>query len=912
MRKLLMAGLLITLALAGWSASPEAQNAQALKIQEIVLSALTAFESQHELPELPANRPQDLRSGRIRLVFEVQSSEALKKLNERIVALGGTVESVYEHLAQATVPMRAVRSLAALSAVAWVRTPLTPVFEQGSTVSEGVRLMGIDAWHSENLKGQGVKIAIIDGGFQGYRARLGGELPPAERVIVRSFNSEEDIEADERHGTAVAEVVYDVAPEATLYLVNFDTDVALGRAVDFLISEGVQVINTSFNFFTGCPWEGTGIIEPIVRKARAAGIFWAVSVGNHGTEHWEGAFTDPDNNGFHNFADKDETLSFDADPDEPGLIRATLSWEDKCTGALDNYEFLLFDNTDRQRARGSQLRSGYPLRLLFFNVREAGTYHLKVRRVRGTRPAKLDISIIDIEPEYMVFEGSVSIFEPALSPNAYSIGATDHRNDSPRRYSSRGPTQDGRIKPDFAAPDGVRNTTFRPFFGTSASSPHAAGAAALVKSVVPAWRPEAIANFLASRAVDLSSPGPDNTVGWGRIALGAAPKADEPALLVQPALVRFEGRRGEVTSPLQEIEITNARRGELTWTAEANVPWLKLSASSGTAPAKLALQPDLSQLKEGRYEAQVKISSEKALGSPMTVRVLLTVTAAPVIATDLSRVELRARVGGPAPDAVRFQIRNTGGSTLNWAATPTVPWITLNPTRGTAPTTVTMTVDMSKLQVGTNEGSVEITAPDAANSPFRLPVVVQLEGAAAAIGLFPAQLRFVAPSKGPNPAPQLIEIANIGSGELRWTAQAQTASLKLSATSGIAPALIQASLEPAQLAPGTYESAVIITAENARNSPFTLPVQIQITQEVPAGELITLLFSKLEFVSPTAWARSERGTPSDGCLVYTNRDSQPQKIRVTLPNGDLLEFDVPAGNSVIACGNILYIDLRRR
>ncbi|MDW8111180.1 MAG: S8 family serine peptidase [Candidatus Bipolaricaulota bacterium] len=907
MRRLLALGVLLIAVSVVVSTSPQAQDTRLTKIQDLLMSALTAFEAHHELPELPATKPEDLKAGRARVVVEAVASTEVSKLAERIGALGGRVESVYEQRVQALVPLRALRELATLETVEWVRTPLVPVFEQGSTVSEGVRVMGVEGWHSENLKGQGVKIAIIDGGFRGYRAKLGTELPPAERVIVRSFTSDEDIEANQPHGTAVAEVVYDVAPEATFYLVNFDTDVALGRAVDYLISEGVQVINTSFNFLTGCPWEGTGIIEPIVRKARAAGIFWAVSVGNHATEHWEGTFTDPDNNGFHNFADKDETLSFEADPNETGPIRATLSWEDRCSGAADNYDFLLFDSNDRQRARGSQIRSNYPLRLIFFNVREAGTYHLKVRRVRGTRPAKLDISVINVDPEYMIFEGSVSIFEPALSPSAYSIGATDPRSDAPRRYSSRGPTQDGRMKPDFAAPDGVRNTTFRPFFGTSASSPHAAGAAALVKGAIPAWGPEQIANFLASRATDISSPGPDNTTGWGRIALGTAPKPDEPALLVRPALIRFEGRTGATLAP-QEIEIANARSGELTWTAEANVPWLRLSATSGTTPAKLALQPDLAQLKEGRYEAQVKISSERALGSPMTVRVLLTITAAPVIATDLTRVELRARVGGPAPEAVRFQIRNAGGGTLNWTATATVPWITLNPTRGTAPSTVTLTVDVTKLQVGTNEGAVEITSPDAPNSPFRLPVVVRLEGAAASIGLFPTELRFVAVAKGPNPAPQLLEITNLGSGELRWTAQAQSSALTLSATSGTAPAVIVVSLDISQLGPGTYESAIVITAENASNSPLTLPVRIEIREALPTEGVISLLFSKLEFVNPAAWARSER----DGCLAYTNKDTQPQKIRVTLPTGDVVEFDVPAGNSVIACGNILYIDLRRR
>jgi subtilisin family serine protease len=710
MKKLLVAGVLLTVALTLVPTSPQAQDVRSLKVQELLAASLTAFESGLEIPALPANRPEDLKAGKVRLVLEAVKASDVQNVRARVAALGGRVESVYNNFVQALVPMKAVDTLAALNSVKWVRTPLTPIWEQGSTISEGVRVIGANLWQEAGIKGQGVKIAIIDGGFEGYARRLGSELPPAERVIVRSFNRDEDIEAEERHGTAVAEIVYDMAPEAIFYLVNFDTDVELGRAVDFLISEGVQVINTSFNFFaTGCPWEGTGLIEPIIARARAAGIFWAVSVGNHATEHWQGTFDDPDKDGFHNFLGDDEELSFDVDTDEVDTIIAVLSWEDKCGKATDNYELLLVDDSGRQRGRGSQLRTGWPSRLLFTTVRDSGRYHLKIRQRTGTKPARLDISIIDIEPEYLVFEGSVGVFEPAVSPSAFSIGATDHRSDSVRRYSSRGPTKDGRIKPNFAAPDGVRNTTFRPFFGTSASSPHVAGAAALIKSVRPSWSPKEIADFLESRAVDRGETGKDNTYGAGRLALGDPLKPETPA---------------KVT-----------------------------------------------------------------------------------------------------------------------------------------------------------------------------------------IGVFPAELKFVAQANGPVPVPQLLEISNVGSGEFVWAARAQTASLKLSATSGMGRALVQVSLDSTGMAVGIYASEITITAENAQNSPLSVPVKIQITESQPVGEIVTLFFSKLEFVNPSAWTRSER----DGCLVYKNNDSQAQRIRVTLMDGNtIVEYDVPNGNAVTACGNILYVDLRKK
>ncbi len=711
MRKLLIIGALLVVAV--MPAGPQAQDVRPLKIHELLAESLTAFESGIELPVLPANDPEDLKAGKVRIVLEATQAFEVSALRAHVEALGGRVEAVYDNLVQAFVPMKSVNALAGLSSVSWVRPPLVPVWEQGYTVSEGVRVIGAHLWHEAGIKGQGVKVAIIDKGFKGYQRLLGGELPPAERVIVRSFTRNEDIEADERHGTAVAEIVHDLAPEATFYLVNFDTDVQLGQAINFLISEGVQVINTSFNFFgTGCPWEGTGLIEPIVKRARDAGIFWAVSVGNHGTEHWQGVFDDPDKDGFHNFLGDDEGLTIDVNADEVGTIIAVLSWEDKCGKATETYELLLFDDADRRRASGSQLRLGWPSRVLVFSPRESGRYHLKIRQRTATKPtAQLDVTVIDIEPEYAVWEGSVGIFEPAISPSAYSVGAVDFRNDSARRYSSRGPTKDGRIKPDFAAPDGVRTVSFRPFFGTSAASPHVAGAAALVKSARPPWDPKKIADFLASRAADRGDDGPDNTYGLGRIALGEPLKEEKPA---------------------------------------------------------------------------------------------------------------------------------------------------------------------------------EIT-----------------------ISVFPEKLRFVAQASGPAPAPLLLEIASVGEGDFVWTAQAQSNFVKLSATQGVGRALVQVSVDTAGLAVGTYDSAIVITAENAQNSPFTVPVAIQITGNVPRGELIALFFSKLEFITPSAWARSERST--DGCLVYTNNSSEAQRIRVTLTDGSTVaEYDVPGSNAVTACGDILYVDLKQK
>jgi len=97
------------------------------------------------------------------------------------------------------------------------------------------------------------------------------------------------------------------------------------------------------------------------------------------------------------------------------------------------------------------------------------------------------------DSSYMIPSGSVDT--PADSPDALSVGAINFNN-SPTNYSddflevfsSQGPTDDGTLKPEICGPDGTLThqtvlTGGGGFFGTSASTPHVAGAAALLLDI---------------------------------------------------------------------------------------------------------------------------------------------------------------------------------------------------------------------------------------------------------------------------------------------------------------------------------------------------------------------------------------------------------------------------------------------
>lgn len=109
--------------------------------------------------------------------------------------------------------------------------------------------------------------------------------------------------------------------------------------------------------------------------------------------------------------------------------------------------------------------------------------------------------------------------------NVYDWGTPDRSDDVLNISSSRGPTPDGRKKPDIAAPgsyivstnnDWESQNDYVSMSGTSMASPHVAGAATLMmdRGIID---PMAIKALLINTAEDKGDAGWDNGYGWGYI-----------------------------------------------------------------------------------------------------------------------------------------------------------------------------------------------------------------------------------------------------------------------------------------------------------------------------------------------------------------------------------------------------------
>src|SRR5262245_11583907 len=132
--------------------------------------------------------------------------------------------------------------------------------------------LGVERWHAAGLRGQGVKVAVLDSGFRGWRSWLGTVLPPS--VESRSFRLHHRLEArDSAHGVLCGEVIHTLAPEAELLFANWEPDRpdTFVQAVAWARRQGARVLTCSVIMPSWSDGEGGGPIHSALSSVIGAG-----------------------------------------------------------------------------------------------------------------------------------------------------------------------------------------------------------------------------------------------------------------------------------------------------------------------------------------------------------------------------------------------------------------------------------------------------------------------------------------------------------------------------------------------------------------------------------------------------------------------------------------------------------------
>ena len=477
--------------------------------------------------------------------ISVRVTEGPYKLGLLLHMWGGRVGSIGDDYLEALVPKELLVPLANRSEVVKIEVLTPPAsFDEGKTsgvTGNAVSMIRSDIWNDRGYSGRAVKIGVIDGGFKEFSDHMGIELPSL--VYSRCYSSivdwtENDIsacETDSDHGTSVSELVMDVAPKAALYIANPQSPATLRDTVEWMVSEGVVVIDHSMGWLWDGPGDGTSqrSDSPLntVNYAVQNGITWINGVGNERKSTWFGIFAD---------YDKDSVLNFDVDTNsnyvqlvegEPFTLqlRWNDSWENPSTN-LNLYLYPYGSTIEQSVAKSIGLQSGaqgqLPTEILSYMPEQSGRYSFAVVGMSGPIPAWVQLQAYTSQV-FAIYTSGYSISNPSESNNTgmLAVGAASVTNPfliNPN--SSRGPTPDGRTKPDIVGPDGVDTASRSVWKGTSQAAPHVTGLAALVRERFPDLTPAQVVGFLKSFA-DPRDEVPNNTWGYGFARLPFLPPA---------------------------------------------------------------------------------------------------------------------------------------------------------------------------------------------------------------------------------------------------------------------------------------------------------------------------------------------------------------------------------------------------
>jgi len=454
--------------------------------------------------------------------------------------LGGAIVSGAGSRLLVAIAPDALLELAADSSVAFVAVPAEPVAE--GTVNEAVSGEGVAAWQDAGFDGSGVDVLVVDSGFVGLQAaQASGDLPGSfggTRVgPTCGAGSLAGPDPDDVHGTAVTEVVHDMAPGATLHLYRTcllwdGPDIAR-----YVKTHDIDVVSQSLAYFNTVPldgrdpWEVFSHIDEVVGQ----GVLWFNSAGNYRERHWRGTWSGTDTLDFGGMT----TIQMPLTAGAPVYVR----WDDwrlnlgsqcgQCATDIDLDLYLLDGNgivAASSTTPQSSADPGPPVEAL--RAPFSGNFFIEVRNASGQSiPSTLAIDLFvprnDLPSGLRVPAGSLN--DASTMDSVISVGAVCWVDGGIRPYSSEGPTSGGRLKPDVSAFDGVSTSTYGPssscntgFLGTSSATPNAAGAAAIVMGATGARGAEAW-GLLTGLTVDQGPPGPDNRYGVGTLVLGEAP-----------------------------------------------------------------------------------------------------------------------------------------------------------------------------------------------------------------------------------------------------------------------------------------------------------------------------------------------------------------------------------------------------
>lgn len=345
-------------------------------------------------------------------------------------------------------------------------------------------------------------------------------------------------------------------------------------------------------------------------------------------------------------------------------------------------------------------------------------------------------------------------------------------------------------------------------------------------------------------------------------------------LVISADTLEFEAIFGGGNPPFQSFDI-GTDNDPLAFTLSESGSWLSLSAGSGSTPMTVNVFVGISGLSIGTYYETITIASGSAANSPQEVVVKLNLIAPPPeIGLSTNLIQFFAVADGANPDPKLFSVSNTGGSTLNWTASNSEAWLSIDPTFGTDAGDVTLNVDITGLIFGDYFDTVWVSDPAAANDPQFVEVRLTVGSNLPVIEVDSAFNYIIVPGGSTTIPTRKILIRNGGIGELDFVLSDSANRIQTyTPTSGSAPQEVEVGFKINNGTNGfDYFDTIWVYSDQAVNSPFPVVFQFHYVEN-PAFLMVDK--DTIKFTMYNCSQGATGSLPGESFYVYNNGGDDP-------------------------------------
>ncbi|MFA5375263.1 MAG: S8 family serine peptidase [Dehalococcoidia bacterium] len=480
--------------------------------------------------------------GVLKVKLTVSDNVSEEQINQ-LKSLGMNIQIILPEygIVEGDLPYDIVETVASLDFVKHVGTPGYPIYNTGFFTSTGDSVLQADTARSTfGINGSGSKIGVMSDGVDHLAASVnspGGDLPSNIDVVKNGSGDE---------GTAMLEIIYDLAPGANLafYGPNTSSDMIFGIGV--LEAAGCNIIVDDITFLDEPKFEDGPIAQRACEFVNEGGVY-VTSAGNSRLGHYNHQYVRATGTlGYtyaHNYGSRDLGNTFTIP--NGGYIIVVLQWNNQWGLSGDDFDLALLWSSNGSLITGSgdtQDGDDDPWEGFYWSNDTGYSVSvfvaiLEYALTSDPSSIMLDYTVYNnfYPPSLQYNTTSDSVIGHAAVEEILSTAAVDAATPSTvESYSSCGPgtiyfpSYQQRQVPNITGTDGVQTVTgflgyfSNPFYGTSAAAPHIAAIAALVWDANPTLNSSQVRSAITSTAVDLSTAGFDYNSGWGRANASAA------------------------------------------------------------------------------------------------------------------------------------------------------------------------------------------------------------------------------------------------------------------------------------------------------------------------------------------------------------------------------------------------------